>query len=98
MSVDMFCEKFRVSHVGKTLYEEVSQPPVKMQDDENAISFSKFSLPKGELFKACLSRECLLMKRNSFIYIFKIIQVVNVVLRLFFSLLWIFLLTNKFKC
>ncbi|XP_048499276.1 pleiotropic drug resistance protein 3-like isoform X2 [Beta vulgaris subsp. vulgaris] len=76
MSVDMFCEKFRVSHVGKTLYEEVSQPPVKMQDDENAISFSKFSLPKGELFKACLSRECLLMKRNSFIYIFKIIQLV----------------------
>ncbi|KAL2941741.1 Pleiotropic drug resistance protein 3 [Bienertia sinuspersici] len=76
ITVDMFCEKFRASHVGKTQSEEASQPFVKTQDNKSAISFVKFSLPKGELFKACLSREILLMKRNSFLYIFKIIQLV----------------------
>ncbi|KNA08801.1 hypothetical protein SOVF_159450 isoform A, partial [Spinacia oleracea] len=80
ISVDMFCEKFRASQIGKSLFDEVSQPPVKTQGDDNAISFSKFSLPKGELFKACLSREFLLMKRNSFIYIFKIVQLVIIAL------------------
>uniref|UniRef100_A0A803L4L5 ABC transporter domain-containing protein n=1 Tax=Chenopodium quinoa TaxID=63459 RepID=A0A803L4L5_CHEQI len=31
ISVNMFCEKYRASRVGKTLYEEASQPPVKTQ-------------------------------------------------------------------
>uniref|UniRef100_A0A803KN58 ABC transporter domain-containing protein n=1 Tax=Chenopodium quinoa TaxID=63459 RepID=A0A803KN58_CHEQI len=80
ISVDMFCEKYRVSQVGRTLYEEILQPPVKTQVDDCAISFFKFSLPRGELFKACMSREFLLMRRNSFVYIFKIIQLVIIAL------------------
>lgn len=95
ISVDMFCEKFRASQIGKSLFDEVSQPPVKTQGDDNAISFSKFSLPKGELFKACLSREFLLMKRNSFIYIFKIVQVIYTVLAPFLISLLAFLLSNN---
>jgi hypothetical protein len=32
---------------------------------------------KMELLKACFSREWLLMKRNSFVYIIKVVQVRN---------------------
>ncbi|KAM4107965.1 hypothetical protein ACB094_03G008200 [Castanea mollissima] len=42
---------------------------------KDALSFSLYSLSKWELFRACASRELLLMKRNSFIYIFKAAQV-----------------------
>ncbi|KAH0768252.1 hypothetical protein KY285_004123 [Solanum tuberosum] len=42
----------------------------------NSITFHDYSLPKWELFRACMSREFLLMKRNSFIYIFKNVQLV----------------------
>lgn len=59
------------------LHEEVSRPHAKKQGDEDAICFSKFSLPKWKLFKACLSREFLLMKRNSFVYVFKLSQVIS---------------------
>ncbi|KAK9673340.1 hypothetical protein RND81_12G161600 [Saponaria officinalis] len=76
ISVDDFCEKFRASPIGMSLLEEVSQSHVKTEADENAIAFCKFSLPKWELFKACLSREFLLMRRNSFIYIFKTLQLI----------------------
>ncbi|XP_074311760.1 pleiotropic drug resistance protein 3-like [Silene latifolia] len=75
-SVDVFCEKFKASPFGKSLFEEVSQSHVKTEADDRAIAFCKFSLPKWELFKTCLSREFLLMRRNSFIYIFKTIQLI----------------------
>ncbi|KAK9673337.1 hypothetical protein RND81_12G161500 [Saponaria officinalis] len=76
ISVDDFCEKFRASSIATSLLEEVSQLHVKTESDENAIALCKFSLPKWELFKACLSREFLLMRRNSFIYIFKTVQLI----------------------
>ncbi|KAJ4903780.1 ABC transporter G family member 33 [Raphanus sativus] len=40
------------------------------------FSKSAYSLPKWELFRACISREFLLMKRNSFVYLFKTFQLV----------------------
>jgi len=68
------------------LHEEVSRPHAKIPGDEDAICFSKFSLPKWKLFKACLSREFLLMKRNSFVYVFKLSQVISgVIVNPFFS-------------
>ncbi|KAK8989859.1 hypothetical protein V6N11_064273 [Hibiscus sabdariffa] len=36
--------------------------------------YRKYGVGKKELLKACISREYLLMKRNSFVYIFKLIQ------------------------
>ncbi|MFS7986266.1 hypothetical protein Hanom_Chr11g01008301 [Helianthus anomalus] len=41
----------------------------------NVVSFHVYSLSNWELFKACMAREILLMKRNSFVYIFKTLQV-----------------------
>jgi hypothetical protein len=75
VSVDMFARKFKESPYGKKLDEELSEPYDKSQSHQNALSFSPYSLSQWELFRACASRELLLMKRNSFIYIFKTTQV-----------------------
>ncbi|XP_027333867.1 pleiotropic drug resistance protein 3-like isoform X1 [Abrus precatorius] len=74
VSVDEFSQIFRTSYWGRMLNDELSQPSDKSQSLKNALSFSKYSLGKWELFKACMRREILLMKRNSFIYIFKTAQ------------------------
>ncbi|KAI3448444.1 hypothetical protein Pfo_005109 [Paulownia fortunei] len=76
ISVDMFSRKYKESPYGKNLSEELSMPFDKSKSHKNAISFSKYSLPKWSLFKACMSREYLLFKRNSFIYIFRCVQFV----------------------
>ncbi|GLT62435.1 hypothetical protein SLA2020_350740 [Shorea laevis] len=76
VSVDMFSRKFKESPYGKKLDEELSEPYDKSQSHQNALSFSPYSLSKWELFRACASRELLLMKRNSFIYIFKTTQLI----------------------
>ncbi|KAL8171778.1 hypothetical protein V2J09_023582 [Rumex salicifolius] len=75
-SVDMFCERFKASLVGRKLYEQVSQPHVKSENDETALSFSVYSLSMWELFQSCMSREYLLVKRNSFIYLLRMTQIV----------------------
>ncbi|XP_059652208.1 pleiotropic drug resistance protein 3-like [Cornus florida] len=76
VSVDMFSRKFKESPFGKKLDEELSKPFMKSENHKDAISFSMYSLPKWALFRACMSREFLLMRRNSFIYVFKSIQLV----------------------
>ncbi|RZC04317.1 Pleiotropic drug resistance protein 3, partial [Glycine soja] len=51
---------------------------VSIDHHKNALVFKKYSLTKWELFKACMMREILLMKRNSFVYVFKSTQLVTV--------------------
>lgn len=75
ISVDMFSRKFKESPYGKKLDEELSEPYDKAKSHQNALSFSPYSLSNWEIFRACASREFLLMKRNSFIYIIKTVQV-----------------------
>ena len=75
ISAEQFSQKFKQFHVGQKLTEELAKPYHKSKENEAALSFSKFSLTKWELFKACFDREWLLMKRNSVVYIFKGIQV-----------------------
>ncbi|KAG5525540.1 hypothetical protein RHGRI_031994 [Rhododendron griersonianum] len=73
ISVDMFSKKFKESTYGKKLDNELSLPFMKSRH-KSAISFSPYSLSKWELFKACISREYLLMRRNYFLYVFKSTQ------------------------
>ncbi|CAM8923252.1 unnamed protein product [Rhodiola kirilowii] len=75
-SVDSFCEAFKDFPVGKKLDEDISKPYNRSQSHDSALSFSSDSIPKWELFRACLSRELLLMRRNSFVYVFKTTQLV----------------------
>ncbi|XP_009765624.1 pleiotropic drug resistance protein 3 [Nicotiana sylvestris] len=74
VSVDMLSRKFKGSPYRKKLNEELSVPYDNSRSHRNSITFRDYSLPKWELFRACMSREFLLMKRNSFIYIFKTVQ------------------------
>ncbi|KAF7127970.1 hypothetical protein RHSIM_Rhsim11G0162500 [Rhododendron simsii] len=76
ISVDLFCNKFKESYLGKMVDEELSKPFKKSQSHKNAISFSKYSLSKWALFKACLAREYRLMRRDSFVYVFNSTQLV----------------------
>ncbi|KAH9670320.1 ABC transporter G family member 37 [Citrus sinensis] len=75
-SVDMFSKKFKESPLVKKLDEELLVPYDKSKSPKNAISFSVYSLSRWELFKACMSRELLLMRRNSFVYVFKTTQLI----------------------
>lgn len=74
VSVDEFSQIFKSSYWGRMLNDELSQPDEKSESQKNSLSFSKYSLGKLDLFKACMKREILLMKRNSFIYVFKTVQ------------------------
>ncbi|PIN02962.1 Pleiotropic drug resistance proteins (PDR1-15), ABC superfamily [Handroanthus impetiginosus] len=74
VSIDTFSRNYKESSHGKKLSEELSHPFDKSKSHKNGVCFSVYSLPKWDLFKACMSREFLLMKRNSFVYVFKSIQ------------------------
>ncbi|KAJ1273641.1 hypothetical protein BS78_05G000200 [Paspalum vaginatum] len=74
VTVDQFCDKFRVSQFGQNLAGEISKAYDKSKGHKNALSYSIYSLSKWELLKACFAREILLMKRNAFVYIAKTVQ------------------------
>ncbi|KAG0463122.1 hypothetical protein HPP92_021598 [Vanilla planifolia] len=74
ISADEFLMQFKEFHTGKTLCEDLSMKCDKTQTQPSALSTRLFSLTKWELLKACLTREYLLMKRDAFVYVFKIMQ------------------------
>ncbi|XP_021594312.1 pleiotropic drug resistance protein 3 [Manihot esculenta] len=76
VSVDQFVIKFKECQLGQKLNQVLSKPFDKSESHKSSLSFNKYSLPKWELLKACTRREFLLMKRNSFIYVFKTTQLV----------------------
>ncbi|CAM8903086.1 unnamed protein product [Rhodiola kirilowii] len=71
-----FADIFKSSNLGEKIKEELSEPYDKSKSPKNALSTSIYSVSKWNLFKACMAREYLLMKRNSFIYIFKSTQII----------------------
>nr|TKR74333.1 pleiotropic drug resistance protein 3-like isoform X1 [Populus alba] len=76
VSVEQFVKKFKESQLGQMLDEEIMKPFDKSNSHKTALCFRKYSLSKWELFKVCSAREFVLMKRNSFIYVFKCTQLV----------------------
>lgn len=75
VSVDTFSKRFKDLEIGRKIEEALSKPYDKSKTHKDALSFNVYSLPKWELFRACISREFLLMKRNYFVYLFKTFQV-----------------------
>ncbi|OAY36807.1 pleiotropic drug resistance protein 1 [Manihot esculenta] len=69
-----FSEAYKSFHVGRGLREELATPFEKANSHPAALTTKKYGVNKKELFKACCSREFLLMKRNSFFYVFKLCQ------------------------
>ncbi|XP_057969760.1 pleiotropic drug resistance protein 1-like [Malania oleifera] len=69
-----FAEAFQSFHVGKAVADELATPFDRTKNHPAALTTTKYGVKTEELLKACASRELLLMKRNSFVYIFKLSQ------------------------
>ena len=80
ISVPEFAEAFKNSNIGKSLESSLNTPFDKSLSHPSALAKTKFAVSKRELFKACFSRELLLINRNSFLYIFKTCQVLFLLL------------------
>ncbi|XP_030973216.1 pleiotropic drug resistance protein 1-like [Quercus lobata] len=74
VTVKEFAEAFQSFHVGQKLRDELAAQFDKAKSHPAALTTRKYGVKKVELLKACLSREFSLMKRNSFVYIFKFTQ------------------------
>ncbi|KAL9227633.1 hypothetical protein vseg_003301 [Gypsophila vaccaria] len=71
-----FAEAFQSFHVGRKLENELNTPFDKRQSHPAALAKAKYGASKMEILKACISREFLLMKKNSFVFIFKLLQLI----------------------
>ncbi|KAE8795143.1 PDR-type ABC transporter [Hordeum vulgare] len=76
VSVPEFAERFKSFHVGQQILKELQIPFDKSKTHPAALTTNKYGQSSWESFKTVMSRELLLMKRNSFIYIFKVTQLV----------------------
>lgn len=82
IAAEELAERFENFSIGNERRSELSKPIDGSKYSKDALSFRTYSLRKWELFKACMDREWLLMKRNSFIYVFKSSQVITITLTL----------------
>lgn len=73
--MEKFVEAFRSFHIGKNLSEELNLPFDKRYNHPSALSTSRYGVKRLELLRTTFNWQRLLMDRNSFIYIFKFIQV-----------------------
>ncbi|XP_026389740.1 pleiotropic drug resistance protein 1-like [Papaver somniferum] len=76
VTVNDFTQAFQSFHIGRKLREELATPFNKSKSHPAALTTEKYGVSKTELLKACAAREYLLMKRNSFVYIFKLFQLI----------------------
>lgn len=75
LSVPEIAEAFKISRFGKSMESSLSVPYDKSKSHPSALSKAKYAGSKFGLFKACFERELLLVKRHSFLYIFRTCQV-----------------------
>ncbi|XP_061346220.1 pleiotropic drug resistance protein 1-like isoform X4 [Gastrolobium bilobum] len=76
ITVKEFAEAFQSFHIGRRLGDELATPFDTSKGHPAVLTKNKYGVNKKELLKACVSREFLLMKRNSFVYIFKMWQLI----------------------
>ncbi|KAI3945284.1 hypothetical protein MKX01_035045 [Papaver californicum] len=78
--VSEFANRFKRFHVGLRLENELSIPYDRSVSHRAALVFNKDSVPTKELLRANFAREWLLLQRNSFVYVFKTVQIIIVAL------------------
>jgi len=77
VSVKDFASAFQSFHVGRAIANELVVPFDKCKNHPSSLTTSRYGVSSWELLKANIDREILLMKRNSFVYIFKTLQVIR---------------------
>ncbi|KAI4304728.1 hypothetical protein MLD38_040203 [Melastoma candidum] len=75
ISSSEFSRAFFSFHIGQRLAGELRVPFDKSRAHPAALVKEKYGISNWELLKACFARELLLMKRSSFVYIFKTFQI-----------------------
>ncbi|KAL1829196.1 hypothetical protein ACET3Z_007608 [Daucus carota] len=75
-------EAFQSFHVGQQVTNDLATSFDKSKSHPAALTTDKYGINKTELLKALTAREILLMKRNSFIYVFKLFQLTVMALAL----------------
>jgi len=75
VTVSEFVAHFKNYSIGQQLHETIKAPFDPNECHPAALVKEKYGISKWEIFKACFSREWLLMKRNYFVYIFKTFQI-----------------------
>ncbi|KAF9599142.1 hypothetical protein IFM89_035421 [Coptis chinensis] len=66
---------FRHSKYGRSVESTLSVPFDKAKSLPSALFKTKYAVSKWELFMTCFARECVLISRNRFLYIFRTCQV-----------------------
>ncbi|CAN1280693.1 Pleiotropic drug resistance protein 1, partial [Linum perenne] len=74
VTVKEFAEAFQSFHVGRKIADDLSVDYDRSKSHPAALATQKYGVGSKELLRANFSREWLLMKRNSFVYIFKLTQ------------------------
>ncbi|KAH7553400.1 hypothetical protein JRO89_XS12G0007500 [Xanthoceras sorbifolium] len=75
ISVSDFVQGFGSFHAGQQIASELRVPYDKSRAHPAALVKEKYGISNWELFKSSFAREWLLMKRNGFVFIFKIVQI-----------------------
>ncbi|CAM6091398.1 unnamed protein product [Calypogeia fissa] len=75
VTVSQFAEAFQKFYVGQRLSDELDIPFDKSRSHPAALVHDRYALSNWEMFRACLAREKILLKRNRFVYIFKFFQI-----------------------
>ncbi|KAJ3670857.1 hypothetical protein LUZ60_008283 [Juncus effusus] len=91
--VTEFADSFNSFHVGQKISNELSVPFDTSKGHPAALTTSKYGVGKKDLLRANIDREILLMKRNSFVYIFRVVQLFITAL----ITMTVFLRTNMHK-
>lgn len=73
--VSEIAKAFQNSRFGKYVESTLATPFDKSKNHPSALAKTEYAVSKSELFKACFVREILLIKRHSFLYIFRTCQV-----------------------
>ncbi|TVU10999.1 hypothetical protein EJB05_44557, partial [Eragrostis curvula] len=69
-----FAAAFKSFHTGRALANELAVPFDKSKSHPAALTSTSYRVTWKELLKANISREILLIKRNSFVYMFRVFQ------------------------
>ncbi|RDX62153.1 ABC transporter G family member 34, partial [Mucuna pruriens] len=74
VSVPEFAQSFHSFHIGEQLAKELKVPYDKSKTHPAALVKNKYGKSNWEILKACFSREWLLMRRELFVYVYRIVQ------------------------
>ncbi|CAL4962701.1 unnamed protein product [Urochloa decumbens] len=69
-----FATSFKSFHTGRAIANELAVPFDKSKSHPAALTTTRYGVSGKELLKANIDREILLMKRNSFVYMFRTFQ------------------------